>query len=681
MRCGAASARPDRFRTRASPSPHADKRRSRARQRGSISRVIRRGGRLRDRALGALLAALVLAVLVIPPLAASGQLGSVGDLFALNQGDGQDIPRAPIQDDPGPAPKAVPRANCGPGSHQEPSIQGRVPAGSAANGLNCNTTLVSHQGNSGGFKVWRYIDPAGHECAFYDTALLFPFNATRLGGESHGVAVVDMSDSSHPQQTATLTEPSMLSPHESLNLNYKRGLLASVMGNPSTYPGQVTIYDVRSDCRHPNLQSSSVVARLGHESGFSYDGKTFYATSTATKSITAVDVTNPKDPHAIWQGAIESHGMTLSKSGNRAYLADTSGNMLILDTSEIQARKPNPKTREISRLSWRGASIPQNAIPFTTDGHRYVLEFDEYTQGTTGGGDKNEVGAGRIIDIGNERHPHVVSNMRLQVNQPKDHAAASGDPGQIDPAQGYAGHYCNIPTFVNPQVVACSFISSGLRVFDISDLRHPKEIGYFVAPTKPIAENGFDGSNSAMPKPASHPSRREIWYSDGTSGFYVLRVAKKVWPTGGGSGCLARRASIGPRNIGRVHLGLSKRSLRRRLPAPRRVKKRAWSWCVKGGKGRVTAAFNRRGRVALVTTTAPRHGNRGTHPGTSLRRLRRAYHRLRPIGPRLLRANPRSPRLFGIRRRKVRYVAVTSRRTIARRKKLRAYVRYAGFRR
>ena len=87
----------------------------------------------------------------------------------------------------------------------------------------------------------------------------------------------------------------------------------------------MSIYDVRKDCRHPVLQSTQPVARLGHESGFSPDGKTFYATGTAFKSITAIDVTDPKNPHALWQGNVVSHGMTLSDDGNRAYIADPDG--------------------------------------------------------------------------------------------------------------------------------------------------------------------------------------------------------------------------------------------------------------------------------------------------------------------------------------------------------------------
>src|SRR5205085_6740981 len=138
-------------------------------------------------------------------------------------------------------------------------------------------------------------------------------------------------------QTDTLTELPMKSPHESLALNPKRGLLAAVLGNPTTYPGLVSIYDAHRDCRHPVLDSTSLVARFGHESGFAPDGKTFYATGTAVQAITAIDVTDPKSPHAIWQGNITAHGMSISADGNRAYVADPGGNMLILDTSEIQA--------------------------------------------------------------------------------------------------------------------------------------------------------------------------------------------------------------------------------------------------------------------------------------------------------------------------------------------------------
>jgi hypothetical protein len=492
------------------------------------------------------LAGVIAAALIAPAQGlAQSPLSPINDLAALGQGTGQTPDPVAIVKRAAPPLVATPRARCGPGSKPEPGIQGRVPAGSATDGLWCNMTLLSHQGTSGGFKVLRYVDSQGHECAFYDTALLFPLNAFNLNSQGVGVVVLDMSDPTHPVQTDTLTEPPMLSPHESLNLNVKRGLLAAVDGNPATYPGVVSIYDAHQDCRHPVEDFTGLIARLGHESGFSMDGKTFYATATAYKGITAIDVTDPRAPHPIWQGNVTSHGMSLSDDGNRAYIADPTGrNMLILDTSQIQARKPDPQTKEISRLTWDSVSIPQNAIPFTEHGHPYVLEFDEYDASTLGTGSPNDVGAGRIIDIADERQPRIVSYLRLQVDQPADHAAAKGDPGGGGSPQGYAAHYCNIPTREDPKLVACSFIASGLRLFDISDVTAPKEVGYYVAPTQAKTENQNQASDFAMSQPAFVPERREVWFTDGTSGFYALRVAKDVWPAGASSSglvCSSRR--------------------------------------------------------------------------------------------------------------------------------------------
>ena len=53
-------------------------------------------------------------------------------------------------------------------------------------------------GATGGFRVHRYVDKDGHECAYYDTALLFPTNALSLSAEPTGVAVLDMTDPTKP---------------------------------------------------------------------------------------------------------------------------------------------------------------------------------------------------------------------------------------------------------------------------------------------------------------------------------------------------------------------------------------------------------------------------------------------------------------------------------------------------
>ena len=217
--------------------------------------------------------------------------------------------------------------------------------------------------------------------------------------------------------------------------------------------------------------ASAPASVFGHESGMALDGKTFYPTSISTDQTTAVDLSDPRLPRPIWQGQFNTHGMSVSDDGNRGYLATGDG-LVIIDLSEVQARKPNPQVREISRLTWSNMTIPQIAIPVTIGGKPYLVEIDEYSSGESGGsvaGNGPRVGAARIIDISDERRPFVVSNIRLAVHQPENRAAIAGDPGAQSPVQGYAGHYCNVPQRVEPGILACSMIVSGP-----AGVRHPR---------------------------------------------------------------------------------------------------------------------------------------------------------------------------------------------------------------
>ena len=425
---------------------------------------------------------------------------------------------------PEPALTATPQAKCGPGSRPETGIQGRVSpedhaSGRAAKGFTCNTELVgsfrkpSALGTVAGFKVERYVDARGNDCAYYDTTLMYPTNALDTEG---GVNVLDMTDPTKPALTDRLVTPAMLTPHESLVLSPKRGLLAAVAGNLATNVGVIDIYDISQDCRRPVLRSSTPMGFLGHESGLAPDGRTFYSASPGSKTLVAVDISNPSLPVPLWVGNYDSHGLSISNDGNRAYVAGVGSGLIVLDTSQVQARVFNPTVREVARLQWGSMSIPQNAIPVTIGGKPYVVEIDEF-------GAQSEVGAGRIIDVSDERRPRVVSNLRLAVHQKENFAAQSRDNGANNPVQGYAGHYCNVPRRTDPGIVACSMILSGLRVFDIRDPLKPREIAYYNAPVTPriIPPAGIvpAPSNWAMSSPSFVPERGEIWYSDGLSGF------------------------------------------------------------------------------------------------------------------------------------------------------------------
>jgi hypothetical protein len=427
-------------------------------------------------------------------------------------------------------PGATPSTPCGKGSLPE-QTQGRAPAsdvasGRFAKGYTCNAVEISHLGASGGYRVERYVDKAGHECAYWDSTLLFPTSIPDEGTEGPGVYVMDMTDPAHPVHTDTLRTPAMLSPHESVRLNQKRGLLVADMATPATDPGFVDVYDVTKDCRHPALDASSPVGVLGHEGGFSPDGKTFWVASLYAHTLAAVDLSNPRVPNLLWLSHdYQSHGVSISDDGNTLYMAEAGYNksdfhgLTVLDVSQVQKRVTSPVVSIISRLTWPNVSTPQNATPFVSKGHQYLLETDEF------GGDA-AIGAARIISIDNIKKPAVVSNLRLAVNQPKIQPGIQGDPGNDQVFQGYQGHYCSLPSRVDPTLIACSFIMSGLRVFDIADVRHPREIAYFNKPIVPgsVVNQPKRAGAFAMSAPAYDEKTGDIWYTDGNSGFYVVRL-------------------------------------------------------------------------------------------------------------------------------------------------------------
>jgi hypothetical protein len=434
-------------------------------------------------------------------------------------------------------PPATPRAHCGPGSLPETGRQGRVPladynSGRAAKGYLCNARQVGHIGTTGGFKTFYYRDRTGRECAYYDGTLLIPTSLAH-NGDPGGTHVLDMSDPSRPIETTRLVTPAMDSPHESLVLNAKRGLLAAGMGSPATAPGIVDVYDISQDCRYPVLQSSTPLGILGHEGAFSPDGRTLWISTTGGPGVTAIDVSNPKLPSIVWRSTSYTfHGMHLDDTGNRLYAADLGmPGLTILDVSQIQHRVANPTVKLVSHISWSNVSIPQNTIPVTIKGHKYLVEFDEYARDVEQYVPTDAVGAARMINIDNDRHPRVVGNLRLEVDQPA--ARASGqqnDPGAQYGVQGYAAHYCGVPREVDPKIVACSFILSGLRVFNIEDPTHPREVAYFNKPAPnqlPLASGSY-----AMSQPSFDIKRHEVWYADGDSGFYAVRLTNGAWPRG-----------------------------------------------------------------------------------------------------------------------------------------------------
>ena len=496
-------------------------------------------------------------------------------------------------------PRAVPRATCGPDDHPETALQGQVPAAlraSGFHGFNCNLQLIGQsRGDGANWQTAEFRDAQankgedaeeeangprdGHICAYHGTGFS-TVNRTHLG-----VRVLDVTDPTNPTPTAYLTTTSMLDPWESLKVNERRQLLAGNNGHNGGAGPEVDVYDVSGDCRFPQFLTSTAVGKAdgstgipaavtGHEGSWAPDGLTYYGGDLAHFQYVAVDMADPTEPKLIATfntglGAgppyANAHGLSISDDGNRAYFVTAvyssfvdlpdlgnpnvvqNNGLIIADVSEIQARKPNPQVRIVSKLLWRDGKSAQHTINVKIRGKPYVISVDEGgSGGNTPAGWNAACAVGlpawpfaRIIDIGDETAPKIVSRLMLEVEDPANCAMVL--PDLVGRASfTYGSHYCSVDNRRNATTLACGYFNSGIRVFDIRNPRRPKEIAYYnpAGTTTPsTGSNHFSNGQWVAGGPdwctaQTHLDARRgtLWTTCQDNGVLMLKFERGVWP-------------------------------------------------------------------------------------------------------------------------------------------------------
>jgi len=499
----------------------------------------------------------------------------------------------------------VGRATCRNGNTDRPesglsgqTTQAEIDAGLDKVGFNCNIDLVGQfqgEGASWQLTAWK-------NCAYFDQRLA-------PGALAHpGVAVLDVSDPTHPKPTTWLSEPAMIDPWESLKVNPKRQLLAGDQRPTApNFPGTgFAVYDISQDCAHPVLKSSvNFAGSLGHTGQWAPDGNTYYITPLQNSiSMEVVDTTDPANPKIIPCGngtygcnsangffvapsdipLPRFHDVEFSKDGNTAYVTmfgtgatGAANGLLILDVSDFQSRKTNPAFRKISTLTWDdGSQGAQNALPILVAGKPYILFSDEGGNGVTSCNQgKSLSGFPRLIDISDPVNPKVASKLQLDVhdatNCTKFSTAqiTSGGPGFF----GYSCHYCNVDDVDNARLAVCNCFAAGMRIFDISDVANPREVGYYKAaaqgtkllPGSQYANQGTTGPNFTRnydwaTSKVSFPKDRgassgDIWTTSQDNGFLVVHYDQ------GGGGCTSAEGSLGGLlALGMMHLARRRKS-------------------------------------------------------------------------------------------------------------------------
>jgi hypothetical protein len=402
-------------------------------------------------------------------------LWTVVVLVAFNSGISAGAPPPGFNEKTGVWPTSVTAASCRRGDRVETGLQGEVTledraSGRSTAGYACNIDLVGQYQGQGA----NFISASYKTCTYVGST--FP--------HSDGVHVIDASDISHPQMTANLSEPAMVGgTWESLKVNQTRGLLAATGVPFYTGFGYFSIYDVSQDCAHPrllNLGRGSVpgmrIGMLTHEGAFSPDGNTYW--SSGSMWVTALDVSDPSDPHSVWSApaGLGTHGMGFTPDGDTMYMSTLAG-VNILDTSAIQDRaQPGFTMHQMLPLRgdkhWADGEFTQHSVYVTYGGVPHIFTVDESGSGGV-----------KLFDAADPANLLLRNDIKLSINLP-EHQDRWWSSAINDGFFGYDPHYCSVDRQDNPLALACGWQQSGVRVFDVRDPEHIREIAYYNPPAQ-----------------------------------------------------------------------------------------------------------------------------------------------------------------------------------------------------
>ncbi|MFG3289225.1 LVIVD repeat-containing protein [Streptomyces sp. NPDC048179] len=466
-------------------------------------------------------------------------------------------------DSPGPANAAL--AQCGPGSLPETGLQGQVPLTDPsyyASGYRCNLQLVGQYTEDGTNVALAWYK----DCAYTDTG----YSPTDPKYNTlKGVRVIDAADPAHPRRTALLQTPAMSLPQESLHVNQARGLLGAV-GN-----GYFDLYSIRQDCARPRLLASVPMFKadaLPHSGGFSPDGTIYYAVGgPLDSSLMAIDITEPGKPRKqyAWKTgnqltdgqAVDAHQVYFGPDdpGDLVFLPQkganaspiiggqwSGGGLVIADVSGLRARRPDPSVSIVGQVDWADGKNAMSAPVGRIGDRTYAFVSDEVGLGANA---ESACAAGQppfgfvhVVDVTDVRHPRQVSTIRLQIDNPANCAQTRTEPGPYGIA--HSSHICAVDNPENVTALTCDWLQSGVRVFDVRDPLHPREIAYYNPAPIPGNYRGIPSFQKALVSPCpcrdytpnggrwvhARDGSWQLWIVSGQNGFQILRFTNGSYP-------------------------------------------------------------------------------------------------------------------------------------------------------
>jgi hypothetical protein len=265
------------------------------------------------------------------------------------------------------------------------------------------------------------------------------------------------------------------------------------------------------------------------------------------------------------------HDVSTNDDGTRLYLdlyggnnalggfpADGSGRcangLLIMDSSDVALRRPNPQLHFISFTSWcdpqndpayhyfdpdfgDGSTAAAHATEYVIheNGKHYVLTTDESAAGLDGDWSVicRQRTFGRLIDISDETHPRVVSTFKPDVGKPENCTRIMTE--QIN---GGMIHYIGFDDRYKMRLVFYAGANYGLRVVDYRDPANPKEIAYYKAPNVATTREGEN--DFTRPDPRYDAANCMIYTGWNQGGLRIIELTNPEY-----NACMRRAANGG----------------------------------------------------------------------------------------------------------------------------------------
>jgi hypothetical protein len=480
-----------------------------------------------------------------------------------------------------------PRTDCLPGDRPESGLQGGVPGFEKGppdgfQGFNCAVDVVGQHtlNDRGSFGSTAFINWGDQYCNY--SSMRTPSD---LDDPDTGTMVLDLSVPSEPRLVDILRTPAMLRAYSALYI--ESGLMAGAFQNGDDFD----IYNV-SDCLNPSFEGHTITAGDNHDGWLTPDGTTYYGVqfgggsvleNPEVEDIHVTDVSDPTNPtHLLtWNRAgtygtgdlppdvfervaptRNFHDASTNEDGTRLYLALYGGiqplgggpgeagrcanGLMILDSSDVAERRPNPKLEFISFLSWCDDFDPEyldgaTAATHTTrygiheNGMEYVLVTKEQFA-LTGSPEAacNQRSYARLVDVSDELNPRVVSKWNPEANRPANCETVLAEDYTVGMT-----HYVDVDDRYNTRLVFYAAYQQGIRVVDYGDPENPKEVGYFRPPNHPTLTD-TDATDATAPDPPYDLQNCFIHSGFRHNGLIILELTDPVY-----NPCMRKNATGG----------------------------------------------------------------------------------------------------------------------------------------